>query len=111
MGNIVKERNGSRMFQKMSRWNTLEYSTISDKSSLAKWADPDSSGGARLFITYFTRDDKKYPITRFEKLNPPVMLENLSRLTLKDTESDYWLEVNEGKDKIRVYKEVQCENP
>jgi len=107
MAGTIKERNGSRVFEKMSRWNTLEYSTISTKSTLAKWADPDSASGARLFITYFIRDDKKFPINRFEKLDPPVMLEDLTRLSLKDTESDYWLEINETKDKIRVFKEIK----
>lgn len=107
MANAIRERNGSRVFEKMSRWNTLEYTTISRKSTLAKYADPSSSDGARLFITYFIRDDKKFPINRFEKLNPPVMLEDLTRLTLKDTESDYWLEINPDNDKIRVYREVK----
>ena len=107
---IKRERKGNRQFEQMSRWNTLEFSTITRSSTLAKYADPSSSNGAKLFITYFERDGKKYPINRFEKLNPPVLLEDLTRLTLKDTESNYWLEINEDKDKIRVYKEVTSED-
>lgn len=103
---MIKERKGSRCFEKMSRWNSLEFDTISKRSSLAKYADASNSDSARLFITYFERDGKKYPINRFEKLNPPVMLEDLTRLSLRDTESDYWLEINQDKDKVRVYKEI-----
>lgn len=103
---MIKERNGTKQFEKMSRWNSLEFDTISRRSSFAKYADPSSSNGAKLFITYFERDGKKFPINRFEKVNPPVLLEDLTRLTLRDTESNYWLEINEDKDKIRIYKEI-----
>lgn len=107
MSKLISERNGNRQFEKMTRWNSLEFSTISRSSTMAQYADPSSSSGARLFITYFVRDNKKYPINKFEKVNPPLLLEDLTRLSLKDDESGYWLEVNEDKDKIRVYREVK----
>lgn len=104
---MIKERNGVRMFEKMSRWNTLEYSIITPKNINAKYADNANSGNKNLFITYFKRDGKIYPINRFEKLDAPVMLEDLSRLVMRDTESEYWLEVDKSKDKVRVYKEIK----
>ena len=107
---MVKERNGKRQFEKMSRWNSLEDSIITPNNANAKYADKIGSGNKSLFITYFKRDGKIFPINRFEKLDTPVMLEDLSRLTMRDTESNYWLEINEDKSKIRVYKEVSNEN-
>lgn len=103
---MVKERNGSRVFEKMSRWNSLEDSIITPNNANAKYADNAGSGNKNLFITYFKRDGKIFPINRFKKLDAPIMLEDLSRITMKDTESDYWIEINETKDKVRVYREV-----
>lgn len=104
---MIKERNGNRQFEKMSRWNSLEYSIITPNNANAKYADNVGSGNKKLFITYFKRDSQIYPINRFEKLETPVMLEDLSRLVMRDTESDYWLELDSNKEKIRVYKEIK----
>lgn len=103
---MIKERNGNRKFEKMSRWNALEFTIITPKSVNAKYADNAGSGNKNLFITYFKRDNKIFPLRRFEKLEKPIILEDFSRIVMKDTESDYWLEIDETKDKVRVYREV-----
>lgn len=107
---MVKERKGTRKFEKMSRWNTLEHTIITPNNVNAKYADNAGSGNKKLFITYFKRDNKIYPINRFEKLAQPVILEDFSQLVMKDTDSDYWLELDQANDKIRVYKEVTDED-
>jgi len=104
---MIKERNGNRQFEKMSRWNSLEFTIITPNSVNAKYADNAGSGNKNLFITYFKRDGKIYPLNRFEKLEKPLMLEDLSRLVMRDTESNYWLEMDSKKDRVRVYKEIK----
>ena len=104
---MVRERNGNRSFEKMSRWNSLEYSFVSPRNINAKYADNPNSGAKQLAITFFRRNGKVFPLKRFEKLDKPIILEDFSVLTMKDTGSDYWLEVDKNADKIRVYEEIK----
>ena len=104
---MVKERNGRRSFEKMSRWNSLEYSLVSPRNVNAKYADNPNSGCRQLSITFFRRNGKIYPLKRFKQLDKPIVLEDFSVITMKDTESDYWLEIDKDADKIRVYEEIK----
>lgn len=104
---MVRERNGARFFEKMSRWNSLEYSLISPRNVNAKYADNHENGCKQLPITYFRRGGKMYPLKRFRKLDKPIVLEDFSVISMKDTGSDFWLEVDEKADKIRVYQEIK----
>ena len=106
---MIQERSGSRYFEKRSRWNVIDYTVISSNNINAKYGDKVGSDTNRLFLTYFKFGEKVYPLNRFKKLDTPVMLEDLTRLTLKDSESNYWLEMNETKDKVRVYEEIHCD--
>lgn len=103
---MIKERNGDRMFEKMTRWNTIEYTTISHKNINAQYADPSSASGARLFLTYIKRHGEIVPIRKFKPLDSPVMLEDLTVLTAVDIEKGLWLEMNKDKDKVRLYQEI-----
>lgn len=103
---MLTERNGTRKFEKISRWNTIKYTTITDKSTYKQYAEPSSSTGAKLWLNYFSIRDQWYPLRKFQKLDTPVMLSDLTRLSMHDPESGLWLEVDEDKEKIRVYKEI-----
>ena len=103
---MLTERNGVRKFEKISRWNTIAYTTITRKSVYAPYAEPTSTEGEKLWFNYFILKEQTYPMRRFEKLEKPVMLSDLTRLSMHDPESGLWLEVDEDKEKIRVYKEI-----
>ena len=85
----------------------MEYTLVSPRNVNAKYADNPNSSSKLLSITYFRRNGKIYPFKRFEKLATPIVLEDFSVITMKDTGSDYWLEVDKNADKIRVYEEIK----
>lgn len=104
---MLTERNGTRKFEKISRWNTIKYTTITDKSTYKQYAEPSSSTGAKLWLNYFSIRDQWYPLRKFQKLDTPVMLSDLTRLSMRD--GDLWLEVDEQNEKVRVYQEIACD--
>lgn len=103
---VLQEKKGTRKFEKISRWNVLSYTTITRNNANAKYADNADSKNDKLFLTYFRLDNTVFPFRRFEKVAEPVMLSDLTRLVMKDSESNMWLEINATKDKVRMYKEV-----
>ena len=53
MGKVLRERHGIRQFEKLTRWNTLDYTLISRNSTFAKYSDDPDSKGAKLCLTRF----------------------------------------------------------
>ena len=104
---MLFERNGSRQFEKLSRWNKVIYTTISRKSIYAPYAEPDSNGGAKLWFNYFIVKEQTYPLRKFQKLDTPVILNDLTRLSMHDAETGMWLEVDEKNEKVRLYQEIK----
>ena len=104
---MLLERNGSRQFEKISRWNKMIFTTISRKSIYAPFAEPNSNGGAKLWFNYFIAKDQTFPLRKFKKLDTPVMLNDLTRLTMCDPDAGLWLEVDEENEKVRLYQEIK----
>lgn len=103
---MLQERNGTRKFEKLSRWNSIAYTTITDKSVFAPYAESGSNGGAKLWLNYFVVKGQTYPMGRFKKVDTPVMLDDLTQLVKHDAENALWLEVDEVNEKVRLYKEI-----
>lgn len=104
---VLTERKGTRKFERLSKWHILSDTNITRNSSNAKYASDTNRNSDKLILTYFKLDTVIYPIGRFEKLSSPIMLSDLSRIVMKDTESNLMLEMNETKNKVRIYQEVQ----
>lgn len=107
MVNYIKERNGSRMFEKISGWNTIDYTIISDRNRLAKYADNAGSKTEKLTLTFFRIRKQVHPLPKYGKLVTPIQLEDFSILTRQDIEDgNYFLELNADKEKARLWKMV-----
>ena len=103
----IKEQNGDRLFERVSRWNVLNYTIISDHNRFAKYADNAGNKNERLTLTYFKLRNHHYPLNQYGKLVAPIRLEDNSILSRQDVENEvYYLEVNPTKDKVRLYKEI-----
>lgn len=103
---MVKELKGDRQFEKLTRWNTLEDTIISNKNKNAPYGDVVNGNTEKLFLTYFVLKGKQIPIKRFGKVAPPLVLEDLSIISGYDPETQYYLEVDKDNRKIRVWKEI-----
>ena len=105
MDQVFKEKDGNRMFARVSRWNLIDYTIISTKNRLAEYADNYGSGANKLNLTYFKFNNHTYPLNSFPKLVTPVTLEGQITLTRKCAgDGEYYLEINATKDKVRLYK-------
>ena len=102
---MIIEENGSRKFERFSRWNILMYTIVSPKNEFARYTD-NYGQGEKLFLTYFKVHPKKYPLKRFKDLDTPIKLKDFSILSKYDEETDLYLEVDEKNEKVRAYKEV-----
>lgn len=103
---MIKERNGGRRFERISRWNSLDYTLIADKNKFAKYAD-NTGTNQKLTLTFFRLGSRRYPLNMFSKLVKPIHLEDFSTITRQSVEdSVYYLEINPEKDKVRLYREV-----
>ena len=107
---MLEERNGSRHFERISRWNRVMYTTISRKSTYAPYAEPDSNKGDKLWFNYFVVKAQTIPIRQFQKLDNPVILDDRTCLSMKDPNSDLWLEVDAVNEKVRLYQEKKNDN-
>lgn len=103
---MVKELNGDRKFEKLTRWNILEDTIISSKNKNAPYADVVNGNTDKLFLTYFTFQGKVTPFNRFVTLDTPIMLHDLSILRRYDEETQCYLEFDIKNRKIRVWKEL-----
>ena len=103
----VKEVNGSRKFERVSRWNVLNYTIISDHNRFAKYADNAGNKNEKLTLTYFKLRNQHYPLNKYGKLATPIQLEDHSILSRQDVEDGiFYLEINATKDKVRLYREI-----
>lgn len=106
MGITVKERNGLRRFERLSRWNAVDYTIISDRNKLAEYAD-NYGTGEKLTLTFFKWNGHTYPLGMFGKLMEPITLEDFTHLHRQSVvDCDYFLEINSTKDKVRLYRKV-----
>ena len=107
---IVNEKDGDRKYDRISRWNVLEETIISEKSKHAPYADNfDYSKGKqadKLFLTYFKLNGRVIPFNKFAILFPPITLEDRSVISRCDTESGIYLEVDAKARKVRMYRKV-----
>lgn len=99
----AKERNGNRVFEKITRWNILEDTIVSPKNKFSAYADNANSNNNKLFLTICTIRGKVIPFNRFEPLETPILLEDMSNLVRYDKETGYYMEVNKENRKIRVW--------
>ena len=106
MSKIFTEKGGTRKFERLSRWNLLEYTVISRNNRYAEYADNYDSKANKLNITLLRFITKMLPLRRFAKLDKPIILEDLSPLSRYDEETKLFLEMNSDKSKIRLYREL-----
>lgn len=107
MDQVFKEKDGNRMFARVSRWNLIDYTIISTKNRLAEYADNYGSGANKLNLTYFKFNNHTHPLNYFPKLVTPIQLEDQVTLSRKSSGDDeYYLEINSAKDRVRLYKLV-----
>ena len=105
MGLVFKEKDGTRVFERSGRWNVVDYTIITRKSTYAKYADNED--GDRLWLTYFKPHGVMMPMKRFAELDVPIVLEDNIKLVRKDTEDDFFMEISSDNTKVRLYTEVK----
>ena len=111
MDPIIKEKKGVLAFTRISRWNNLEYTLVSSRSTMAEYADNYGSGDKKLNLTIFKFRNHTYPLNRFAKLVDPITLEDGSVITRRyTTNKDYYAEISEDKTQIRLYRRFLDEN-
>jgi len=107
MAESLKEKTGTRRFERISGWNLLDYTIIADRNRFAPYADNFGKKYEKLTLTYFRLRGRTYPLNMFGKLVDPVVLEDYTKLSRQNVEeTTYYLEINSTKDKVRVYREV-----
>lgn len=106
MGKIINEKNGTRKFERIGRWTALDYTIISRSSKFAKYADNYNSDHIKLNITGFKHYNEYKPLNKFKLVEEPIDLDDFSRIVMKDTEDNLWLEVSPDREKVRLYREV-----
>lgn len=105
--NILKEVSSGRVFERISRWNVIDYTLVSRKNRLAPFADNyDDKNAASLNLTCFKFDTKIHPLKQFETLATPIVLEDNTVLSSCASDKNMLLEVSPDGNKVRVYKEV-----
>lgn len=103
---MTKELKGERQFEKLTRWNTLEDTIISNKNQNAPYADEVNGNKEKFFLTYFIYKGKVMPFNKFKLLDTAILLDDMSNLIRYDEETGYYLEVNPKTNKIRMWKEI-----
>jgi hypothetical protein len=105
MGKILSERKGDRRFERLGRWATLEYTVSSRENRFAQYADNYDSDNVKLNITIFKHKDEVHPFSRFKRVMA-IDLDDFSRIVMKDTTDNLWLELSPDREKVRLYREV-----
>lgn len=104
---IFKERNGGRMFERVSRWGVIDYTIVTKRNRFAKYGDDFDGKKDKYNLTYFELRKHMYPVNMFEKLAKCIELEDHSLLSRQSVENNqYFLEISPKKDKVRLYKEI-----
>jgi len=103
---ILSARNSYMKFGRNTRWNSIMYTVVSRKNENAEYADNYNTDDKKLFLTYIRYLSKNIPISRFLRLDTPIVLEDFSKLVAYDTTTGYYLEIDDKNEKVRVYWEV-----
>lgn len=106
MGKIVSEKNGTRKFERIGRWTSLEYTRVSRNSKFAKYADNYNSDHIKLNLTGFKHYNEFKPFNRYKPISEPVKLDDLCRLVMRNEDDNTWLEMSSDREKVRLYREV-----
>lgn len=106
MTKLISEMNGTRKFELLSRWNTLEYTLISRSSKFAPYSDNYNSHANKLNFTFFKVRNVIYPLNKFARFDQPILLDDFSTISRIDTETGILLEINDDKSKVRLLKEI-----
>ena len=106
MANIIVTKDGGRKFERISRWNIIEYTIVTRKSIHAPYTDNIGSNDDKLFLTYFKRNNHITPLYKHAVLVPPIVLSDGAILSRCDPETGCYLEVASDNKKVRMYKEV-----
>lgn len=111
MAKILKDKDNAlgTGYEKVSRWLKIEYTIISKRHCLAKYAD---DSGAELYLTYFRYKGKQYALDQFMKLGKPITLEDGTILCGFDSTRYYQpllLEMNTTGEAVRLWEEVEME--
>lgn len=110
MAALIKERNGNRVFERICRWNIIDYTIVSKNNRFVKYAD-SFENTEKYPLTYFKLRHDTYPYNRYSKLPNNIYLEDLSILSRQDVEdTSYFLEVNSDNTKVRLYREITNED-
>ena len=104
MQTTFKEKAGNRIFERLGRWNAIDYTIITRKNINAPYAD--DNGGDKLWLTYFKPRGVVMPLNKFKNLDNKLSLEDHITLSLYDSEDGLYGEMNSDNTKIRIYKEV-----
>lgn len=105
--NIIGERFGDRKFERLSRWNLIDYTLISRNNRLAQFADNyGDKNASKLNLTCFKFGAKVYALKQFSKFDDPIILSDHSSISRIDSTNNMMLEVNSDKTKVRLYREV-----
>ncbi len=106
MAKLISEMNGTRKFELLSRWNSLEYTLISRNSKFAQYADNYRSNAEKLNFTYFKLRNTIYPLNKFARFDQSIVLSDFSTISRIDTETNLLLEITDDKRKVRLLKEI-----
>lgn len=106
MAKLISEMNGTRKFELLSRWNSLEYTLISRNSKFAQYADNYHSNAEKLNFTYFKLRNTIYPLNKFARFDQSIVLSDFSTISRIDTETNLLLEITDDKRKVRLLKEI-----
>lgn len=106
MGKQLRERNGSRIFERAGGWNAIDYTVITRSNKFAQYADNYDSKADKLNLTCFKYSNHITPLNRFARLVNNITLEDFSVISRQDTEGCYWMEISPDKRKVRLYREV-----
>ena len=103
---MIAENGGTRKFERVSRWNAVDYTIITRKSIHAPYTDNVDSKDDKLFLTYFKQNNHIVPVNKYVVLPSAIKLTDGSVLSRYDSETGCYLEVAKDKSKIRIYKEI-----
>lgn len=105
---MIQAKFENRTFERLIRWNVLDYTYVTRKSTFAKYADNYDSDDIKLCLTRFRVNGNWEPLNRYKPISP-ITLADGSVITRKAEDADYYLEINNTQDKVRIYKEIFSE--
>ena len=104
---MIKAKYEDRQFERLIRWNVLDYTYVTRKSTFAQYADNYNSNDIKLCLTRFRFNNNWEPLNKYQPITP-IQLADGSVISGKSDDGLY-LEINNTKDKVRLYKEITSE--